>query len=257
MNMKTEIQGWKFYGESTQSALVSGVLPQRGVHFIVADDKETARAIVADLCVAVAAGSMGGGLSEPGQDRKRRSLASFFGLGLGEGRGVAIIGATDLRSVTAAALGRGVQAKLPIAVSTAQQSDVISTSLHYMRREVASGVALVILAADFDSAGAIQRVAAYRSDDYALLVVAPQEPPAALVQPDTHVMRVADGALSLMRPATINNWSRSFTVETIRLPSGEAQIVRPDLADAEPPIVVERAVAKMSDAEQAEYLRSA
>lgn len=70
MNTNTGVHGWRLYGESPYSAsgspysaLVGGVLPARGVHFIVADDKEAARAIVADLAVAVAAGHVGCGLS--------------------------------------------------------------------------------------------------------------------------------------------------------------------------------------------------
>jgi hypothetical protein len=110
-----------------------------------------------------------------------------------------------------------------------------------MRRERAGGIGLVILAADFSRAGEVRRVVDFKSDYYALLVVAAQEPPAALVEHDTHVLRVADGALSLVRPASVNNWSRGFSLETIRLPSGEAQIVRPDLSKTEPPIIIERA----------------
>lgn len=171
-------------------------------------------------------------------------MAGFFGLTVGAAKGVAVIGGTDFRETRAAALARGVTSPLPIAFSEARQTDVVGTQLHRMRREKADGVALVILAADFSGAGATQHVVDYRSDDYALLVVAPQEPPAALVEPDTHVLRVTADAIELVRPATLNGWKRGFTLETIRLPSGEAQIVRPDLSNSEPPIVISRAEPK-------------
>jgi hypothetical protein len=163
---------------------------------------------------------------------------------VGEPKGVAVVGGTDFRAIRAASLARGVTSPLPIAFSEAKQGDVVSVQLHRMRREMAGGVALVILAADFSRTGEDRRVADYRSDDYALLVVAPQEPPAGLIEPDTHVLRVADGALSLDRPTTLNGWKRRFTLEAVRLASSEARIVRPDLSGAEPPIGITRAEPK-------------
>ncbi|QGM97706.1 hypothetical protein [Methylocystis parvus] len=248
MNTKTGVHGWRHYGESPYSAsgspysaLVSGVLPARGIHFLVVKDKTSARAVVADLAVAVAAGHVGCGLSEPDAKGKRHDMAGFFGLTVGAPKGVAVVGGTDFRGTRAASLARGVTSPLPIAFSEAKQSDVVGTQIHRMRRETAGGVALVILAADFSGPGAIQAVVDYRSDDYALLVVAPQEPPSALVEADTHVLRVTADAIELVRPESINGWRRGFTLEAIRLISGEAQIVRPDRSNAQPPIVITRA----------------
>ncbi len=251
MNTKKGVQGWRYYGESPYSAgdspysaLVGGVLPARGVHFLVADDKEAARALVADLCIAIAAGNVGCGLSEPDVKGRRHDMAGFFGLTVGDAKGVAVIGGADFRGTRAAALARGVTSPLPIAFSEAKQTDVVSTQLHRMRRDMEGGVALVIVAADFSHDGGIRHVVSYRSDDYALLVVTPQEPPAALIERDTHVLRVTVDAIELVRPESLNGWRRGFTLETIRLPSGEAQIVKPDRSNAQPPIVITRAEPK-------------
>jgi len=238
--MTKRSKDWDFHGESEQDELIAGLLPSRGVHHLIAD-KEVSRSLAGEIAVAVAGGVLAGGLSEPDAVGRRRSTSGFFGCATGEPKGVAVIGATDRRTVIAASLARGVRTALPIALSRARTSDLLSVQLHRMRHEMAGGVGLVIVAADFSRPGEIQRVAAYRSDDYALLVIAPQEPPAALMEPNSHVLRVMNDALHLERPATLNGWKREFALETIIFPQGEAQIVKPNLFGAEPPIVVVRA----------------
>jgi hypothetical protein len=236
----SKISGWKLMGESATHDLVAGVLPANGMHFLIAPNEDERRAIVADMCVAIASGNIGTLV----QDGKKsidgwRIESGFFGLDVGKQNGVAIIEAAGHTDVKTAAAWRGVKSDLPIAISTASKSDIVSARLHDLRGEM--NVGLVIVAANWSrGVDEVKRILNYRGD-FAVLVVSATEPPANVIGTETRVLRAENGQLSIAHPATAKPWSAPFTLEPIRMASGQAYGVRAGSEAASVPEIVRAA----------------
>lgn len=220
-----KVLGWKFAGEVPHNDIVQGIIPSSGMTFLVAPNEDERRAIVADLAVAVAGGNVGAVVPDgkkPGDGWRLDS--GFLRIATCDACGVAIIGACGDGDIKAAMAWRGVKANPPIAVSTAPKNDIVSARLHDLRHEI--NVGLVIVAADWSrGVDEIKRVLNYLGD-FAALVVSATEPPATMIRDGSRVLRVADGSLTLSHPATATPWARSFTLEPVRMTSGQAHGVR-------------------------------
>jgi hypothetical protein len=245
----SKISGWKLMGESATHDHVAGVLPASGLHFLVCTDDDTRRAVIADLAVAIAAGPMASELVQEGKKADGWRMASgFLGVATGDQCGVAIIGAAKQSDIDAAAAWRAIKSPLPIAVSTAPKSDIVSARLHDLRYEI--NVGLVIVAADWSRGiDEIKRVLNYRGD-FAVLVVSATEPPANVMQGDARVIRVDNGSLELAHPTTVTPWSRSFGLEAITINGERAWGVKPS---AEAVMVPEFAPAVQEPAQPREH----
>jgi hypothetical protein len=220
-----KIMGWRLAGETTQSDLVNGLLPNSGLHFLVCADDDTRKAIVSDLAVSIAAGNVANIVQEAKKADGYRLSGGFLGLQAGETCGVAIIEATTQTDIDAAVAWRGIKSFPPIAVSTAPMNDIVSSRLHDLRSEM--NVGLVLVLADWSrGVEEIKRILNYRGE-FAVLVVSATKPPANVMQGDARVIRVENGQLSLAHPATATPWSRSFSLELIHMASGKAWGVRP------------------------------
>ena len=221
----TKIAGWRLHGETSCRDLIAGVLPANGMHFLVCAEDDTRRAIVADLAVSIAAGNMA---RDVVQEAKKadgwRIVGGFLGLQTGEPCGVAVIGSATQTDIDVAAAWRGIKSFPPIAVSAAPKNDIVSARLHDLRSEMDVGI--VIVEADWSRGiDEVKRILNYRGD-FAVLAVSATEPPANVMQDDSRVLRAQAGQLSIAHPAIAKPWSRSFSLEAIKIGGERAWGVR-------------------------------
>lgn len=225
---------WTHHGNSIAPQL-AGALPRQGVHFLIGDEGSGRSPIAADLAVAIAAGDVGCGLSQPDSGGARRSLAGFFGHAAGAPANVAIIAdtrhaASISNAISAAALARGVVGALPISWASSNRFNsadgVRAMAAHVARHgEVLSLV--IVDELDFtDPEMALSVIAIQRSARCAVLVVC-KEPPASLIVGETAVLETSNGVLTLAKPASGETWAREFSLDRIMVGDAEALAVRP------------------------------
>lgn len=73
-----KIVGGTLHGEAAPTKLLAGILLAPGVHPLVGNDALINISLAAEMVVALAAGSLACGLSQPDADGIRRSLGGFF-----------------------------------------------------------------------------------------------------------------------------------------------------------------------------------
>lgn len=249
MKMKTKISGWDFHGSGHTE---HGFLPERGVHYICGADDAANMAIAANLAVAVAAGDVGGGLSEPDEDGVRHALGGFFGKAVGCQGAVAVLTtrkAAMQRAIDAAALARGVTAPLPIVFAAPRDSmasALVSGELRLptLRDTMEDNLLLVIV--DGLSASPRARQDVVRGlkalEDFlgcAVFVVG-REPLGIPSAHDSSTLEVADGVVTF-HSAAGEGWAHKFSLDRIRLLDGEADSARPSEAIALAPKPAARA----------------
>ncbi len=121
---------WFKHGEYQRTALLAGVLPRSGVHYLSGAHRSGKTTILADLVVALAAGDLGCGLGLDSSGT-RQSLSGWFGNAVGSPSRIAVACPLDdldatRAAIEACALARGVTAQLPIAL-WGQHGDFVAT----------------------------------------------------------------------------------------------------------------------------------
>lgn len=241
MNTNAKVSGWNFYGSGRDKY---NFLPERGFHYITGPYDDANMAIAAELAVSVAAGDVGGGLSEPDQEGVRHAMGGFFGLPTGAAGGVAILThrpAAMERAVEAAARSRGVTAPLPIAFA-APRGDSMARALAHgefrlsaLREAMGDNLLLVIV--DGLSASPRSRQDVVRGltglEDFlaCAVVIMAAEPFGVPSAHESSELEVANGVVTF-HPAAGEGWARKFTLDRIRLLDGEADAVCPGEAVA-------------------------
>jgi len=194
-------------------------------------------AIAAELAVAVAAGDVCGGLSEPDQDRVRHANGGFFGKAIGSRGPVAILTTRKTameRAIEAAALARGVMASLPIAIA-APRGDSMARALVSGEfrlaalRDAMGDPALVIVdglsAATRSRQDAVRGLTGLEEFFAAPVFVLAAEPLGVPSAHDSSNLTVSDGVVTFS-PAAGEGWARAFTLDRVKLLDGEADAVR-------------------------------
>lgn len=240
MNTNAKVSGWNFYGSGRDKY---NFLPERGFHCITGPYDAANMAIAAELAVAVAAGDVGGGLSERDKDGMRATLGGFFGKPTGAPGGVAILTCRHdamARAIEAAALARGAAGALAIAIAALRTGMARSPTagelrLPALREAMRDNIALVII--DGLSVSTRARYETVQSlasiEDYlacAVFVIAAN--PIGIPSPhDSSELEVANGVVTF-HPAAGEGWARAFSLDRIRLLDGEELAVRPGEAVA-------------------------
>lgn len=249
-----KVTNWKLHGEATTRDLIAGLLPSSGMHFIVCENDDERRAIVADMAVAIASGNVANIVQEAKKAEGWRVEGGFLGLQTGERKGVAIIGAAKQSDMAAAAAWRAIKSPLPIAVSTALKDDVVSARLHDLSDGIRpTPLGLVVVSANWSrGVEEVRRILNFGNGSWATIVVSAEAPPTTMIRDGSRVIRVADRSLSLAHPATVTPWSRSFGLEAISINGERAWGVRASAEAASVPEIVMAA----PDAPQTQEIRT-
>jgi hypothetical protein len=236
-----KIQGFTTHGETENPQLLAGIFPAKGIHALVGTDAATNAALASDLAVALAAGAVACGLGMPDVDGARSSLSGFFGQRVGEPVGVAIIASSKTRmvkQVEAAALARGVNAALPIAIASpvgdlARAITNGELALYRPLNELPRRLALVIIEAGIPAdpirrAALVGALLAAESVTGVPVLLISTDSPAGLADADSTVLEATTDTLSLAQaPAGVAAWTRAFSTSRIILASGEALAIQP------------------------------
>ncbi|MGJ0533087.1 MAG: hypothetical protein ACR65W_07470 [Methylocystis sp.] len=216
--------GWIQHGDSNQRDLVKMLLPERGVHFMVSDDEDAARALTAELAVMVAGGDLAS--MQSGGGKSFRLQRGFMNLPTGKPRAVSAVGATDMDHIKLAAALRNINTRLPIYVREDAKCDLAANGFGYKLRE--NDIALAIVAVDVGEKDGLELVRRYGmfSNEVAILIVTKSEPPKNLLYRETRVMRIVEGkgedqfTLTVDCEALKPGWSRELSLEAVDLGDG-------------------------------------
>ena len=233
---------WFKHGEHKRTALLAGVLPRQGVHYLSGPQGAGKTTILADLVVALAAGDAGCGLG-PTPGGMLGSLGGWFGHNVGAESRVAVVTSAEhlgaLRaSIDAAALARGVKGPLPILCSAPRGSLVSAVQNAEIRwhnaREELGGLDLIVI----DDATFGEPHEHYKLTKALLsiighfpcpVLVAVRELPQAAFDLAGAVLETnkdaSGGVLTLAKGG--EGWSRRFSFESIRLGGVETRVVKP------------------------------
>jgi hypothetical protein len=230
---------WTKYSEHQKTEFLAGVLPRRGVHYLCGPQESGKTAILADLVVALAAGSLGCGLG-PAVGGVRESLAGWFGHTVGAPSRVAVVSSAESAeafraSIEANALARGVTTPLPLVFCSHNGrlvDGLMNGDFRWLdaRDALGGSLDLIVILTDEHERLSLRALNSTASVASCPVLVAVCELPSGAGAGSVILETSADsagGTLTLAQAVDGAGWSRRFSLDRVSLRNAEASVATP------------------------------